>query len=425
MEHARHRLTFPSAGGWALAAGFCIPLSLAAANAAMALFIATWGLSLAFSRERPAFTRTPMDAPVLFMLLTFVASALAGLDPAGSFQRFPSQFRFVIFYALIMAAGGAHAVRALSGYLAGAVAAAAYGLGQFALWRWIYPDPYALGFPSWFLRLPAALQRYTALHGDPAPEAIHRIHGAMHPLTYAELLMPAFLFMSASFMWQKGRSRWRGAGGAALTGAALWLSQSRGPWMGTLAGLVLLSLMHRRRWTCLVLLGGLVAVTAVLPVTHARVSSLASFKSDPSARIRLDLWRSGLFLLKEHRWLGVGPGQVARARDVHKGDPSLPPCPERFAGDLHNLYLQHGVTKGITGLGVLLWLLLTPFLLILKRLRSRATPWELGALAAFYGGFLLLNITERAFDDAEVNILYWVLTAAAFVWMRSPSKETV
>lgn len=399
-------MTWPgTAAALAFLTGFAPNLSIAAASAAWLGLAVVWLVSLARRKEVFTPVRTAMDGALALYLGIWLLAALCGIDALGSLQKFQSQTRFLVFYLLLWSFAGRSAAAALRGYLWGAGTAVAYGLAQYVFWQVILQDQP----PAWFGELGRSAQHYISLHTG-------RVHGAVHPLTYAETITPALLFFAVSYLESEGRRRWAWFGALCAAGAAMILSQSRGPWLGAAAGLVLITAFHRRR----IRLAPFIALAGLLltgmPDLRGRLSTLSEYK-DYSSTTRLDLWRGGLYIARQHPWLGVGPGQLKRATYLYMARPEFPRPDLRYAGDMHNLYIQQLASQGILGLAALLVLLGMPFGMAFRAYRKAATEGRpeaaaLLALTAYYAAFLIFNVTERAFEDAEVSLVFWVLTAA-------------
>jgi O-antigen ligase len=381
--------------------GFSLCVSLAVANAALVLFAAAWLWRLASGRERFRPERTSMDLPIAGFMLAWLVASLAGLDPGHSLARAASQGRFVAFYLFLWAGAGAWLGTAVKGYVWGVGWGLIYGSLQYVLSPWIGPGTIdALDFlGSWN-------QQYMVLRAG-------RVHGAVHPLTFAEIILPGFLAAVALFLSAgDARSRWKWLAVSGWAGLVLLLTQSRGPWLGAAAGLALIAVLHRRRAWLLVPAAALGAVLVLHPGLRERAATIRE-KKDLSSMSRLALWRGGLYIAREEPVTGVGPRQLKRATEEMKKRPDFPPNPYGFESDTHNLYIQHLAERGVFGLAALLWLLGAATLAAWRAWKNCAGRERDLALAvlAYFAAFWVFNVTERAFDDAEVALVFWLLTA--------------
>jgi O-antigen ligase len=169
------------------------------------------------------------------------------------------------------------------------------------------------------------------------------------------------------------QDRWSGAFSlATLLGVShLWLTQNRAGWLGAaLGGGILLltraSLLKqeaaRARLRRLALAGLLLAVVAVLmvpglgPASITRLGSIVD-PENPTARVRLLIWRGALDLIGRHPLLGVGLGNFefayAEVRSVEEWRLSR----RDVVDDAHNEYIHLTAETGLLGLAAFLWLL--------------------------------------------------------------------
>jgi O-antigen ligase/tetratricopeptide (TPR) repeat protein len=99
--------------------------------------------------------------------------------------------------------------------------------------------------------------------------------------------------------------------------AALWFTHSRGAILATLLIAVLIAAVHWRhvlwthKWKCL---AGLTVLSAliILPFAQGWFSISGMEKVQFSKTKRLDYWAATWAMIRDHSWLGVGPGQFGR-----------------------------------------------------------------------------------------------------------------
>lgn len=81
-----------------------------------------------------------------------------------------------------------------------------------------------------------------------------------------------------------------------------------------------------------------------------RIVSSANI-TDESVETRLYLWKTALHIIKEHPWLGVGPGNFSYAHLLIRNDaPEHLIVRQAFPGSSHNEFLDIGVSMGVIGL---------------------------------------------------------------------------
>ena len=172
-------------------------------------------------------------------------------------------------------------------------------------------------------------------------------------------------------------------------------------------------------------LGGvlLLVLVATLPRLLPRAPRLAD-PEEAGARERVYMWRSGVAMWSEHRWLGVGPGGVKREFTRF----ALPEAYKQRTRHVYNAPLQILVERGLLGFAAWLWIWVAFFHragVILRGLdaaRLAARGLVVGCLAAV-AGFLVAGLTEYNFGDAEVVLVLWAVMALPFVVGRGDDGE--
>jgi len=220
-----------------------------------------------------------------------------------------------------------------------------------------------------------------------------------------------------AFLWWAVRCRDRlSRGHRAALWAAFLLSLgmgtatlSRSAFAGWVLGAASLAMLARGRWRKA---GGLAAVATgacLVLVLNPWLRVRVEGTMDPGAgtvQHRLFMWRTGLGMLRDHPWCGVGPGVGSAAFAAYRE----PGRTEEWAvlsdvGTLHNDYLQATVEHGLPGVVLLLiavvWSLGT-------RRRSRTFP------SGFCWPGLVGLCTTSAFQGDLANV-HWVLYAAALL----------
>lgn len=155
-----------------------------------------------------------------------------------------------------------------------------------------------------------------------------RIYGPLgNPNLLAGYLLPLLPFAAIALLrWNGFGRRLFAAATLVLTAGATTLTYSRGGWLGLLAGLavvVLLLLVRstqtwpliwRRLLPLAVLLIGVVvlvvAATQFEPI-RTRISSLLAGRGDSSNNFRINVWLAAAEMVRDHPWLGIGPGNAA------------------------------------------------------------------------------------------------------------------
>ena len=208
--------------------------------------------------------------------------------------------------------------------------------------------------------------------GEPAIQLLrNRIAYSQEPLgrfalanTLAGLLLVGLLLalspvfgLDVNGLTRMQRLRWLVV--AAAIGLCLWLTKSRTAWAGLFVGLITLGTLTRMpgrstgeaRWgwiAGLLILGLLPFVAAILGGLDREVIS----EAPKSLQYRLEYWVSTWQIIREHVWLGVGPGNFRQHYLRHK----LPGSSEEIL-DPHNFLLDvwaNGGILAVLGLSILL-----------------------------------------------------------------------
>jgi len=229
---------------------------------------------------------------------------------------------------------------------------------------------------------------------------------------FLALAIPSMVALAASEkVW------WRRLSGSLLVIAAmagLFFTYSRGAWLGTGVGLlILLPLLKRDFWLILgpVLLGpALVGMATSAGPVLARVESIAAIGSDPALTNRLEIWGVASRLVAEHPLLGVGLGnfQAAYGKLMVPGLPLLT-YPLEIPMHAHNLFLNLAVEVGLVGVGAFAWLLAVAFLRVrqIKRFADwRLRVWSMG-LAAGLVAILVQSLVDVVVYQGFVAILFF------------------
>jgi len=316
-------------------------------------------------------------------------------------------------------------------------------LGVYALMRQLLAEA-----PQWWNRIVAALltgQLVSAvlairqLYGD-TTELAHwadpnsvadgtiRVYGPLeNPNLLAGYLIPILpIALVALLRWRSWPQRLFAASSLVLGAIALFLSYSRGGWLGMLAALgalgLLLVLRQTRQWPplwrrlvpLLLLVGAVavlvVAITQVEPL-RIRVLSLVAGREDSSNNFRINVWLAAIDMIQARPWLGIGPGNTA-FNLVYP----LYQQPKFNALSAYSVPLELLVEGGVPYLLAALGLLVASLRAGLAQLKGES-PWALPALAALaaIAGLGAQGITDTIFFRPEVQLTGWFCLASLAV----------
>jgi putative inorganic carbon (HCO3(-)) transporter len=323
-------------------------------------------------------------------------------------------------------------------------------LGVYALMRQLLAEA-----PQWWNRIVAALLAgeltsaviaIRQLYGDTTelarwadPNSVAdgtiRVYGPLeNPNLLAGYLIPILpLAIVALLRWRSWPQRLFAAAALVLGAAALFLSYSRGGWLGMVAALgsmaLLLVLRQTRSWPPLwrrlfplllvvaAVAALVVAVTQIEPL-RIRVLSLVAGREDSSNNFRINVWLAAIEMIQDRPWLGIGPGNSAFNLIY-----PLYQQPKFNALSAYSVPLELLVEGGIPGLVAGLGLLLASLRAGLAQLKGEAT-WALPALAAIaaIAGLCVQGATDTIFFRPEVQITGWFCLATLAV-SRQPQAR--
>jgi len=247
------------------------------------------------------------------------------------------------------------------------------------------PNPYA-GYLGLIWPIPFAI-------------ALEQIKRSLRPSSLFSLLFPLFSFLASLFI---------------LLG--LYVSFSRGAWLGAVAALGVMLVFFPTRWQwgvglgmLLLVGGGALAASGLLPASIvARFANVTDFLNVVDVRgvsitdanfaivERLAHWQAASEMIRAYPWLGVGLGNyIARYPDFSLINWSF------HLGHAHNIYLHTWAETGLFGLLAYLSVWATALGLTFAALRH-ATGYQ-RALALGLLGVWAHLLTHQIVDNLHVN----------------------
>ena len=388
-----------------------------------------WGVKI-FLEGRVSWVKTELNMPILaFLIVGIIATAFSKnpeISLVGSEIRNEGLLTLLTNLALFfLSLHFLLDMKRVPGWicLAGFVAAC-YGIIQR-----LGGDPITWNEPVW--------SRVTSTLGQ--PNAL----GA-----YLAMVLPLSLTFAMNPDPRQDKIKGRGIGRRVLGCGcflvvliALILTGSRGGWLGAGAALLLFGILTMPRLETKARRVAFVCIILTLLVTGAfslhpglsplrRIASTIHVERNPqghsisfdgTARERLTTWKASWRLFEANPWIGVGPEMMRQffPRFLATGDP------ETEADRAHNFFLQEAVTKGIPGVAVAVWLLVTLFWSG-KQGFSRNPSGEnrivaTGFLCACFG-YIIQGLV--GFGLHTTTSLFWV-SAAAVARLSVHEEKTV
>jgi putative inorganic carbon (hco3(-)) transporter len=199
----------------------------------------------------------------------------------------------------------------------------------------------------------------------------------------------------------------------ALTLGTLVLTQSRGAWLGLMAGTLAFLAWHGRRTrlaAAAILVAAAVVVVALGP---ARVADLAIVQSGRgmanNVAGRTELWSRALYGIEDFPLTGMGMNVFRHVAPVWYPMYLTPPD-EDFA-HAHNHLLQVALDLGIPGLAAYLWMWIATGAVLVRTYRHsshRVYRTMAGGLGVGLIAHFMFGMTDAIPLGAKVGVLFWL-----------------
>lgn len=354
-----------------------VPLSIAAAQIALALAALAWLASPRGESARPS--RALLIAAACYAAFT-LASAVASDAPLASLADSKELVLFAVLLVVPCAAAKLGSARLRLALYAGAAVSAAWGLLAYAA------SPGGLEF------------RTRGPYG--------------HYMTYGGMLMLVLVALVADLA-TRAPGEWREARVLAralllpLLLAALNASYARSAWLGLATGLLMTLALAQPRLLLLVPVLLALALALAPQGMRTRLTTMADFRHDASSLERISMAEAGWRMVKDHPLLGVGPSRVSAAYPRYRSSDA----PDRRPSHLHNNLTQIAAERGLPALAAWLGLLCVAGRDAWRARRGTAAKASavaaLGAIAALF----VAGLFEYNFGDSEVKMLFLFLLA--------------
>ncbi len=364
------------------------------------------------SSLRAAFRHPTVRLTVLFVLLAAV-SAVVNAVPAGQALAgigFTVDAVAILVLARMVGFNGRQAIVAIGLLVALVLAGALVAIAQALL------SPHLLGLSALRGRL-GELYRLAGIFGDPNAFA-----------AFLSAAIPFALFGATGLRTTRGRRIALAA--AFVLVLALWLSFSRGGWLGAIGGFAIAALVidHRPMRIGAVVVTVALAMALVMPrnllcpscesspdllgSTFGRIGKVGAGED-----LRVLFVLNGLPIVRDHPLLGVGPGRYGGAAADLYGTPVY----ARYGTDelfenptqhtVDDFWLHLLVESGLLGLTTYLAMVGAALAPIVRAARRAAWGREV-ALAGIGGAVIALGInalTTMLLEANSVAFLFWFL----------------
>lgn len=369
---------------------------------------------------------------LIWPLLVFVWMAGASLTRATSWQDgLPEWLKWVEFAVLYVVAlqvmGRRSAQVVVAVLLLTGVSQAVLGAYQFL----------TQSGPEGFVLMGRFMRAYGTLN-QPNPYAGYL--GYLAPVAAATVVMSFRMWRSTGQI--RGLLTFLFATGSLLAlVAGIFMSWSRGAWLGLAASLLVVFGLTGKRSAAIalgvgaafVLIVSVIGVSWLPDAVEGRVQDLGTYvgglnpasteitDDNFSVLERLAHWQAGRLMFENEPWLGVGIGNYG----ANYGKYALPHWYDPL-GHAHNVFINFVAETGILGLGAFLSFWLALAWTLSRRLWRGCQAWEKALAVGLLGTWTYLTI-HNLFDNLFVGHmqLQLALLLAAFFAVRRPSDTSM
>ena len=141
-----------------------------------------------------------------------------------------------------------------------------------------------------------------------------------------------------------------------------------------------------------------------------------------STQIRLELWRSGLKVIRKHPVFGVGPHNLAENILANAETENIT---DELATNTHNIFIQVAVSIGLVGLLLFCICIAVPCVLGLRYIFSACSDNADSMITAIaiVAGFCVVNLVEADLLSKNfIATVFWMLVG--FIWFAVREKKS-
>ncbi|MBN2062111.1 MAG: O-antigen ligase family protein [Deltaproteobacteria bacterium] len=352
--------------------------------------------------------KTPLDLPLLILLILVILSTLFSLLPKISTWSLILLINYLtIFYLTIHT----NRTRTQSKRLIFIIIGVATFLAVFGLFKKFGMNP----FPWW---------EYGELKYN--PDWLSSTYGNHnHFAGYMEMSIP--LVLGLFLLGYRSGKLFILVYITLLILTSLILSLSRGGWIGTLLGLVFITIalfssryFKRKKLLIISIAGFIVLALIVLASTPVveRIRTLENDVEEPSFEGRVSAWSGVIEMIRDHPLLGTGPGTFASVFTRYQ-----PPGHAARYFYAHNDYLHFISETGLILIPIIIWMIIAVYRRGFHKLKNSsrfARGTTLGALTGITA-ILVHSIVDFNLHIPANAILFTILTA--IVAAPLPVKE--
>jgi O-antigen ligase len=336
-------------------------------------------------------------------VIVFVLLGLLSVKTASNFGVAMREFRVIVIepallYALIRAShlSQRDLWRLVNAFILSAVAVSLIGLYQSFFTNWVI--------------IGEGVRRVLAVYGSPNNLALY--------LDRALPLVLALVFQVSGFKLTTRTlnlklETWNLLFAALVIALCLYLTYSRGAWLGLAAGLAFLGLASGRRARLALIALLVIGAIGVIPFLQTERAQSLFQVGTGTGFFRVSTWQSAIEMIRDHPVFGVGLDNF-----LYEYPKYIQPDAwrEPNLSHPHNLVLDFWARLGIAGVGVLMWMLVAFFcsgLKSLEKLEARARALAIGLMASMTAA-LAHGMIDAAYFYVDLAFV-WMLTLGVMV----------
>ena len=423
-----------------------IPVSIFASEAILALSLVVLVSRLVAGRAH--LLRTPLDTPLVALVVWTLLAASFASDPARSHEDSKKLLLYALFYLGVeVLAREEDRERVLPAVLLGGLALAGLMVAQHLFLGYDRLDRRPAGFLGHYMSASGvtmvvlllaagrlALGPWSRAQKPPPADpwvrgaglglpllvlaglgAVATATAAGHGVVSTRVCVAALAGLAATVALSRSPAA-RAAGAAlplAVVPVAAWAlvaSQTRSAWIGALIGLSVVCVLRAPRFLWLVA----AATAAVLVLRPAAVTERLTI-GDASTSDRIYMWQAGVDMVLDRPVFGQGPGMVLAVYPRYR----WPEATHPMQPHLHNNLLQVAAERGVPGLVFFVWWAVAVFAAAIREARRAAAGppgpgWAAGGALAALAAVFAAGLFEYNLGDSEVLMLVLLLAAVPF-----------
>lgn len=361
---------------------FSLPLSITSSESFYALAFLVW-LTKMVSQNKKSLRYTRLEIPILVLAIVYILAICFSPSPLESARILKKLILFGLFFLLANSLDSqVQKSHLINIWLLGAIIASVWTIIEY-------------------------------FRGTPRPG------GFFGCITFGHLA-PMFLGVSLSLIGLKNYKRTSVLSVLvfAVGVIALFLTFTRGAWIGFIAGLGLFFII-KRKWLSL-------ATCAVALMLIGLTLSIYFPNSEPGKAVRSLLrpfdkqvprvtvsnfgrwykWKASWMMFKEHPLFGIGPYRFEEELPNYVSEEVKAEVFEHHSyNHAHSIYFDYLGTMGIMGFLGLLFFLITVFYLLVSKYKTCNSSFDknlvLGVLIAFTS-FCIAGLFHQSFHDSEI-----------------------